>query len=638
MDMRGTTVGRAVTLLLFVWLMLPGSMGWALPDPEAEVFKHPKMTSSVLRLAAADSPVQALDHARRMAVEWDEDGRVRLTLVAASLATEPLLDRLRSMGLEVEAVYEEWIQVLCLPSVLEEVADLPEIRYVREPIYESSKGVVTEGAAVMDAPWWHSMGYFGSGVNVAVLDLGFKGYQNLLGTELPSYVTTKNFSSKGFETTSHGTASAEIVHDLAPGASLFLVTYATSTEKGQAVDWIISQGVHILSASTGSSNEWPGDGTGKSCDMVEKAFHHGILWVNAGGNEADEWWTGPFYDPDGDGWHNFKGQYEGNYLDVSQGDEIRVKLTWNDWPSSAQDYDLYLDDKNGKTVASSENEQSGAQWPYESLTYTAAYTGRYYVYVKRYKASGAEILRLWFGGMTPGYVTPAYEINEPADSPYALAVGAVDFSDLQRKYYSSRGPTTDGRPKPDLAAPAGVSTQSYSKAFEGTSAACPHVAGAAALLKEAFPGYDPRLLTTWLMSRAYALGDFLPNPEFGYGLVKLQWPGWNAQPFGQVFLNRGEFKTGQELVLSVGVLPGVHPSIANVYAAVLFPDRVNYVDFKAEGWPVQAVSGDLMRYAFNGSEPWGEYVFGIVVTWPYGSLWNFSSWIDARILTFTVGP
>ena len=62
----------------------------------------------------------------------------------------------------------------------------------------------------------------------------------------------------------------------------------------------------------------------------------------------------------------------------------------------------------------------------------------------------------------------------------------LDYGQLE--LFSSRGPTDDGRSKPDLVAASSVSTSSYGRAaFEGTSAAAPHVSGVAALILERRP-------------------------------------------------------------------------------------------------------------------------------------------------------
>ena len=91
--------------------------------------------------------------------------------------------------------------------------------------------------------------------------------------------------------------------------------------------------------------------------------------------------------------------------------------------------------------------------------------------------------------------------------------------------YSSRGPTADGRLKPDLSAPSVVDSASYTPdPFDGTSAAAPHVAGAAALLLQAFPELTPDDLADFFRERAIDLGSAGPDNAFGVGRLNLDMP------------------------------------------------------------------------------------------------------------------
>jgi Subtilase family/PASTA domain len=119
-------------------------------------------------------------------------------------------------------------------------------------------------------------------------------------------------------------------------------------------------------------------------------------------------------------------------------------------------------------------------------------------------------------------------VTEPASSPSALAVGAVCWLADAFEDYSSRGPTIDGRLKPDLVAPASVSSATYGafrgcadSGFAGTSAAAPHVAGAAALVKQASPSFDAAELQAFLESRALDLGAPGRDELFGVGKLLL---------------------------------------------------------------------------------------------------------------------
>ena len=77
-------------------------------------------------------------------------------------------------------------------------------------------------------------------------------------------------------------------------------------------------------------------GEGLACDIVNDAADNGILWVNAAGNDAQShyygFWSDDDSDHDSNNWHNFSPEDEVLSLEAEKGDEIRVFLTWNDWP------------------------------------------------------------------------------------------------------------------------------------------------------------------------------------------------------------------------------------------------------------------------------------------------------------------
>ncbi|RIK38529.1 MAG: hypothetical protein DCC58_16545, partial [Chloroflexi bacterium] len=123
------------------------------------------------------------------------------------------------------------------------------------------------------------------------------------------------------------------------------------------------------------------------------------------------------------------------------------------------------------------------------------------------------------------YATANYSIANPADSanPGMLAVGAAAWSMTSAiEDYSSQGPTTDGRVKPDIAGVARGDSVSYGpNGFAGTSQAAPHVAGLAALVKQRFPHFTPAQVAEYLKSNAQPRGNGRPNNTWGWGLAYL---------------------------------------------------------------------------------------------------------------------
>jgi subtilisin family serine protease len=119
--------------------------------------------------------------------------------------------------------------------------------------------------------------------------------------------------------------------------------------------------------------------------------------------------------------------------------------------------------------------------------------------------------------------TPWHFLIAPADADTVLAIGAVDSFNVVTAF-SSRGPSADGRIKPDVTAmglrvylPSFTNAAGYGRA-SGTSFATPLTAGVVALLLEAHPTWGPFEVREAL--RETALNHAAPNNDSGWGLVQ----------------------------------------------------------------------------------------------------------------------
>ena len=112
----------------------------------------------------------------------------------------------------------------------------------------------------------------------------------------------------------------------------------------------------------------------------------------------------------------------------------------------------------------------------------------------------------------------------PADAESILSVGAVDVNNAIANF-SSRGPTFDGRIKPEVVAQ-GVATEwavassnNTVAAANGTSLSTPLVAGAAALVREAHPDWTVMQVRLALMNTADRAVTPGPDNNFGWGRI-----------------------------------------------------------------------------------------------------------------------
>ncbi|MCK5399002.1 S8 family serine peptidase, partial [bacterium] len=163
---------------------------------------------------------------------------------------------------------------------------------------------------------------------------------------------------------------------------------------------------------------------------------------------------------------------------------------------------------------------------------TTAYGGgvcdsSYYTYIDNCEAAGC-VLFFSAGNSGPGSKTIGSPASRITSAINAFAVGAVDSANTIADF-SSRGPSTCGTGttiKPEVSAPgvqvwsvAGDGNTGY-KYGDGTSMACPHVAGAAALLLQAKPSASVNDIKNALYNTAvYGPGQREEDNNYGKGVI-----------------------------------------------------------------------------------------------------------------------
>ena len=502
-----------------------------------------------LQELAEKPPMEAASFASSLGIET-EGGRVRVVVEIDGLFSEEGVTRLGGTILS-RAEYLHSLEVEVPIYSLIELAQLPGVSFVRRP-YRPVPASVSQGVMVTGTSTWHAAGIRGQGITVAIIDGGFAGLSGALATgELGDVIFTRDYTGEGLEGGGvHGTACAEIVHDMVPDAQLMLLKINSGVDLYNAVDDAIIHGANVISHSMGWFNTNFYDGTGPIADIAGRAIGSGILWVNSAGNSADGGhWEGDWSDPDSDGWLDFFPGDEVDNLQLDAGETVELYLTWDAWPQTDQDYDLYLVDGRGRAIASSVGWQTGTQEPSEWISYTAPFAGSYGVAIYAHDAPAHPRLELFAipYHLPLEYAVSASSITAPANAVDVFTVGAVDWRDWTtgpQEAFSSQGPTNTSQTspfslvKPDICGPDGTASASYSDWFYGTSAAAPHVAGAAALIWSAHPGWTAEEVRRSLEDSAVDLGPPGMDNLYGHGCLNLpspqQPPSGMAHTYGAV--------------------------------------------------------------------------------------------------------
>jgi uncharacterized repeat protein (TIGR01451 family) len=550
----------------------------------------------------SDSRLAPLTDFRFMKPEADGRVPVDL-MITSQGGVKTVINKLDSLGAVVKAKSFRYQRIRARVHFddLETLAAMPDVRMVAQAIPDQHQAInVSQGDKTHGAD--EARGFFGvtgAGVKVCVLSDGVDSLTSLEASgDLPPMVDVlPGQAGAGDE----GSAMLEIVHDLAPGAALGFATADTDEATfAQNILDLATAGCNVIVDDVIYFDESPFE-DGPVAQSVNTVTASGVLYFSSAGNEGNVdddtsgTWEGDFLasaaaDPAplaGANLHDFGDG--GNSLLVPFGGGNPPLLIWAEHYDlntgiASTDFDLYDMDGGLTTIFdASTNTQDGTggdDFPIEFIgggvfdgerllidkfaSGTTSSTPMFNLIVFRGEVDDT----LATNGATRGH-SAAVAAFSVAATPAAASFDGISpdgpFPGLftaanQSEDFTSDGPrriildttgaeltpgnrtSTGGvvRQKPDITAADGVSCAAPGfDPFYGTSAAAPHAAAIAALLKSALPSLTPAQIRTALINSAIDIEIPGVDRDTGAGIVMAHAALVSAGATPQAFLAAG---------------------------------------------------------------------------------------------------
>ncbi|RZL30864.1 MAG: hypothetical protein EOP35_23115, partial [Rubrivivax sp.] len=459
-------------------------------------------------------------------------------------------------------------------GAVEQLAQRSDVqRVAAAPMARTNAGALTsQGYISHRANSVVTGGYDGSGVRVGVLSDSVDALPALIASgDLPADTVVLPGQS-GNPGSSEGSAMMEIVHDLAPGAKLFYAT-AFNGPTSFADNIRMLRDVYHCDIIVDDITYFD-EGVFQDDEIavaVNQVVANGAIYFSSAGNSGNltsgtsGTWEGDFAAgsasaaplPAGYTLHRFGGVQDYNVL---TGSTIYISTKWSDpLGNSSNDYDMFLLNAAGTTVlcASTDTQTGAGSTPEEACYREAGWPANSRIVIAKKASAQPRALHLdtQRGALSIGTAGATFGHNAGASTTTLAATywnsartgtrpftgGAANptetfSSDGPRKIFFNADGTavTPGNylfasnggvtlAKPDFSAADGVSTKTPGfLPFFGTSAAAPHAAAIAALIKSARPDYTRAQILEALRQTALDIRGAGVDRDAGYGLMMAQ--------------------------------------------------------------------------------------------------------------------